>query len=181
MNTSSSRILAAVGLCAIAVIVSVGLSRPSHSAGGAVAVQVTNSPLPVTDAGSPAQQQYQTSASFTPQKSSEEFLQQITVPAGKRLVIQGVSLTIYNIASTDHPQVAIHTSVGGTQNDQIVALPTLLDAANGRADYVLPQQAVTFYADSNSYVTISVAGLSASDFTSSSVYGGITGYLVNVP
>ncbi len=178
MNISHGRIAAAlVGVATLGLFIT-SLAPRAQSAGGAVAVQVSGTAR-TSDIDNSARQPFQLSGAFS--TDSQSFVKSFTVPAGKCLVIKGISLNINFVNATDHAEIAVTTTAGGSTAIHTIGLPSLLDSGGGKADFVLPLTPVEIYADPGTTVVIQVAGLSATGAASGSAYGSVTGYQVSLP
>jgi hypothetical protein len=153
------------GLALLSLVAAVGLvsSRPAHTAGGPIAVNVANT-VPTVDVDNAARQPV--AINLLP---DTEHFGSFTVPAGKRLVIQQVSAIT---TSNTLQEVELNASVSGT--DSPLSLP--FTATGGGLQYA--GGPVTFYADPGTTVRIFLDGSNSSgDFAQVE----IVGYYVNVP
>ena len=193
----TSRLLAGFGTAVL--LAGVGLfasSRPAHTEGGPVPVVVSNAPLPVLnrDTDNAARQPFQTSAFFQTASGAikrglavpTRTLVEIPVPDGKRLVIQGVSITEASYLSGERPSATLATTADGR-----LAVHTLgYFAAGAGTSSALAYQPVTVYADAGSTVVIELLNttevfpkkrLKGAPASFSGPEGTVTGYLVDVP
>ena len=139
-------------------------------------VNVVNTPG-VRDADNPARQPFQAELFLTGISGSAGFLQVGQVPAGKRLVIENISVS--GVTPTGQRVfVGLITTLG----DFIARHPLLVHAQGtnetGEAEFVISQQ-VRLYADPGSNLTFYVK---RSSTTGQAVffYATISGYLVDV-
>jgi hypothetical protein len=96
-----------------------------------------------------------------------------SIPAGKRLVIESVSGTLYLPAGSFPVGAALHGTLG-TDYDQFLAPPTI--TLSGTGDILSLStfsQPVRFYTDTTPSIVFSVSG------SASSTYVTASGYLVN--
>jgi hypothetical protein len=100
----------------------------------------------------------------------------LTVPAGKRLVVQQVSAAI-GIPIGQLPSIALGGQLQG-QGSQVFALPVKLGQANQTTDQWLVSSPVLFYADLGSPVAITLGRNIGSGFAEASVT--ISGYLIDI-
>jgi len=129
-SSLGSRLLAGVGTLALLAAVGLFSSRPARTAGGPVPVTVANAPLAVTAADNPAKQPFQAFVPvYLPNGQNSATGPTIPVPAGKRLVIQVVSVwrsgtlapgtmqavTLYADSGTD---LMINVFRNGTSGDE---------------------------------------------------------------
>ena len=183
MNSLSSfapRLLAGFGTAAL--VAAVGLfasSRPAHTAGGPIPVTVANT-VPTTAADGPAKQPFQaTTLYIIPSNSSTghldtvDYIKDIVVPAGKRLVIQTVSV-YENNGEGQTLQAFIDPLINGSR--QQYALPPVPDSG---VVYPGVTQSMTLSADPGSTIIFEVFrhGSVNTNYVSLTVYG----YLVDVP
>jgi hypothetical protein len=170
-KTFAPRLLAGLGTAAL--VAGVGLfasSRPAHTAGGPIAVNVANLPLPTLPADlvaptQPFQMDLQPLSS-TSSRASQNF----TVPAHKRLVIEFVSAEVNEYPSGSGAYTYLETTAGGQDVTYYLA--------NTYESSARKTQVVRIYADPGTTVTVGANS-----------YGGngvgtdteISGYYVNVP
>ncbi len=175
MNLSSKtfapRLLAGFGTAAL--VAGVGLfasSRPAHTAGGPIAVNVANLPLPTTptDLAAPTQP-FQ--MDLQPSTDMASYISQsFTVPAHKRLVIEFVSSEVSEYPAGDGAYTYLKTTAGGQD--------VFYYFANTRESSARKTQLVRIYADPGTTVRVGA-----------NTYGGngvgtdteISGYYVDVP
>jgi hypothetical protein len=170
------RLLAVFGTAVLLAGISLAASRPVHSAGGPIAVDVANAPLPITTADDHDKQgvQYEVFIPVSAGGGSSNF--SYTVPAGKRLVIESVSASPNNFADNDHYSILCFTQ-GGLGNRSGSSYFTVVpDGSPFPAGSVHPHQ----YADAGSAVSIEVYRTESSGGTTS-LNVSVTGYLVDVP
>jgi hypothetical protein len=173
-KTFAPRLLAGFGT--LALVAAVGLfasSRPAHTAGGPIAVAVSNLPLPTTAADSPAKQPFEVqfflSQSGTPASQGGAPSIFYTVPAGKRLVIEYVNV-VSNIPNDpdDYSFVLITGSVS-----------TNFNVVPSGSPYSAASEKVLLYAEAGTPVSgyFQYSG----SYSSPQIYGTLSGYLVDVP
>ena len=172
LPTHTPRLLAAFG--ALTLLAAAGLvasSRPAHTAGGAVAVNVANLPLPTTGADNPANQPFQYDFQ-TDDDNQAQVSQAITVPAHKRLVIEYISSELNQYNPNVGGYVYLSTVAGG-YNNYYYLTGHIKDG--GRRN-----QSLRLYADPGSTVTI---GASSNDGVTKGIGTDteVSGYYVNVP
>ena len=100
--------------------------------------------------------------------------QTVSIPAGKRLVVQTVSAYRSGTISTQTVQIFINSSVGG--NYAAFSMPVFPATT---ASYVGAAQPMTFYADGGTQLLANAFRNGTSGAESETVT--ISGYLVNVP
>ena len=138
LSSFAPRLLAGFGTAAL--VGAVGLfasSRPAHTAGGPVPVAVSNLPLPTTPTDEAAPRQpFQARTEYVISNgdsfgslSTIDGSQNITVPTGKRLVIQTVSVYRNGALNGQRVQVYIEPTVNGNFAD--FALPSVPDDGTG--------------------------------------------------
>ena len=198
MNISfpfASRLLAGCGLAALLGAGLIASSRPAHTAGGPIPVAIDNLPLATVGMDNPALQPFQGTTFFRTLVSrnaktgvSSHTLVAFTVPNGKRLVIQGVSVTGFAYLAGEHPSVLLSTTAGGTTATQTLGY---FEPGDGTM-FDLPFKPVTVYADPGTTVTLTLLGagedlpvitkgLKDVPAGSTGPEGSVTGYLVDVP
>ena len=185
MNTVRSltpRLLAGFGTAAlIAALGLVAASRPAHTAGGPIAVTVANAPLAVTATDSPAQQPFTANVEITildgsnagTDNGNTTGTQTVLVPAGKRLIVQTISL--YRNGSTpagSTVQIFVNSAING-----IYSAYSLPPAPGSDATFSGSTQALTFQADSGTSLVVNAFRNEASGTESETVT--VSGYLVN--
>ena len=179
MNRSSDHFLAAV--CGLTLLGSIGLaaSRPARSisAGGPVPVQVVNStatPALTRDVDNGDRQPFQQPFTMNFGRGDTEILDNpvLSVPAGKRLVIETISVSRgFSARGTLNPTIS--NRLNGISIN--FALPPV--AANGANNPGI-MQPTRLYADGNQAVIIR-ADRSDATFPESDLVS-ISGYLVNL-
>ena len=169
LHTFAPRLLAGFGTAAL--VAGVGLfasSRPAHTAGGPISVNVANT-VQNHDADNPAQQPFQ----ILMQPSSDttaSVSQSFSVPAHKRLVLEFVSSEVNEYPSKGGAYSYLTTTAGG-QTVTYYFANTYESAAR-------KSQVVRLYADPGTDVTVGA-----------NTYGGngvgtdteLSGYYVDVP
>ena len=181
LKTLSPRLFAGVG--ALTLLAGVGLiaSRPAHSGGGPIAVNVANTPLAVTVAGDTAAKQpfvastvyrFQDTATLAKVDTADGFAG-IPVPAGKRLIVQTVGVTADGGSGHSRFQASIAATVNG--QDEYFPLPIVSDFG-------------VLYAGTTQAVDLSVDGSSigfrirrANPVDTQYIQVAVYGYLVDMP
>jgi hypothetical protein len=190
-NLSSKLLFGAVLLttasCAYAQILGLGgpvpvtvTNTPSVSIANTPSVTVTNTmPIMVRDFGQP----FAAHCASSNVAGSSPTCALATVPAGKVLVIEMVTVELYTGATEPSPQALLVVQTNGANVGHFLDITT--QAPNPKAAY--PQELlangtfpVRFYADSNSAVVLQLQGL---DYAGLVVgfYGTLSGYLTNAP
>lgn len=150
---------------------------------GANTVEVSNSsssPLYVRDVDNPAQQPFQREldAHFSPGSSSAS--DSLTVPAGKRLVIEFAAETV-NLPAGQHMWVRIQTTANGSTN-QFTLTPSFLCACGAdSSDFLAGNQELHLYADPGTTVSIVANLLVSTANTNTGADVVMSGHYVNVP
>lgn len=184
MKSSASfapRLLAGFGAAALLGAVCLVSSRPAHTAGGPIAVNVANTPLAVTVAGDSAAKQpfvagtvyrFQDTDTFAGVDTTDGFAA-IPVPAGKRLIVQTVGVTAGGGDGSSSFQASIAATVSGKGN--YFPLPIISDFG---IPFAGTTQAVALSVD-DPFVRFSLvrANPAGTQFVRVAVYG----YLVNAP
>jgi hypothetical protein len=187
LHTYAPRLLAGFGTAAL--VAAVGLfasSRPAHTAGGPIPVSIANVPLPTTPTDEAAPRQpFVASTLYTISDGNNyggidtaDGYKDITVPVGKRLVVQTVSLFRYNSdfspPSSGNVRAFIFLDSGGGTG--FFALPISSDDGT---EYPGVTQAMTLYCKGGSKVSFTLhrAGTSGTEYAEFTV----SGYLVNTP
>ena len=174
-SSLGSRLLAGVGTLALLAAVGLFSSRPARTAGGPVPVTVANAPLAVTAADNPAKQPFQAFVPvYLPNRQNSATGPTIPVPAGKRLVIQMVSVWR---SGTLAPGEGVRAYVGCTVKSSLIFYPLPFVPTDGT---VAPgtMQAVTLYADSGTDLMINVFRNGTSGDEAD--FASVTGYLVDM-
>ena len=150
---------------------------------GPTNVSVSNSPgspLYVRDVDNPAQQPFQREldAHFTPGSSSAT--DSLTVPAGKRLVIEFASETV-NLPTGQHMWLRIQTTANGSTN-QFTLMPSLVCPCGAdSSDFLAGNQQVRLYADPGTTVSIVANLLLSTANTNTGADVVMSGHYVNIP
>ena len=185
--TFAPRLLAGFGTAAL--VAAVGLfasSRPAHTAGGPIPVMVSNAPLHVTDSEA-ARTPFQTQLALFVDVGAVlpiayAYENNFTVPAGKRLVLQGLTAR-FNFSQNEHPVITLTTVAGGSSGFHEFTAPVsaatpLLGSTSNPNPPVLPEQPLTVYADAGSTVRVYVDNIPSHDFAGAATVT-LTGYLVD--
>jgi hypothetical protein len=148
-------------------------------------VIVTNTPLPVSgtvfvrDVDNPARQPFQIGFPFTMNSGTEQVFQSITVPDGKRLVIEYVSMGSGSVPVGQHLFIILRTFVGGVGAFHYVAVtPQGRLAPPNVADTFVASQPMRVYADPGTTVTIQMQR--DSGYAACGPNLTVSGYLVDV-
>lgn len=104
MNTFRSQLLGSATLLLLVLILSVTWTHRAHSAGGAVAVQVSNTPLPTSDLALSGAQAYQTFVTIPIADNLNYNSGSLTVPTGKRFIVEDV--TVYRVPTSSNTLTA---------------------------------------------------------------------------
>lgn len=152
-----------------ALVAVVGLfasSRPAHTAGGPIPVNIANTPLATTAADSPAKQSVHVQEILSQSGTFSIFY---TVPAGKRLVIEYINL--FSNVPSDPDLYTLALQTGG--------MITVFSLVPNGSPYVGASQKVVLYAEDSSPVT----GFFQYNGSNSApqIYVTLSGYLVDVP
>lgn len=173
-----------VGGMLAGVVAAVILARPepAYAPPPAQNVNVVNTPLPV-EVTNPAPQSVQHKCVCVIPNLSQITTDTVTVPSGRRLVIEFVSVRAY-LPTGQTPEVQIFTGTGGfpsgttTSFGHWIALP-VTPIPSGPDDFYHASQPVQLYADPGSSVTIHVARFQSSGTAVFEV--GFSGHLVTLP
>jgi hypothetical protein len=148
-----------------------------------VPAKITNTTLPTVASDNPAFQPFQASIYVSIANGSNSGgdngnvspgTQTVLIPAGKRLVVQTVSMYRQGTIATQTVQIFINSSFGGTYT--AFALPVV---GGTTASYVGAAQPMTFYADGGTELLANVFRSGTTGAESETVT--ISGYLVNLP
>jgi hypothetical protein len=145
-------------------------------------VNVVNTPLPVEVTNTPAAEPVQHKCVCVISGGSATTTDTVTVPSGRRLVIEFVSVrALVPIGQT--PEVQIFTGTGGlpsgtTSMGHSIALP-VTPVPGGSVDVYHASQPVRLYADPGSGVTIHVARFQTTGTATFEVT--FSGHLVTLP
>ena len=185
MNLSSRTLrgaAAALGVAVCASALTLAASRPAQTAGGPIPVTVAAA-VPLRDADNAARQPFQASVVYVLGVGTNEGVvdtaggySDIAVPAGKRLVIQTVSTSVFNPVVGNVLQGTIQPTAGAVLGSY--ALPAV--TANG-TPFPGVTQSLTLYADPSTPITFSATRKSGFTSTIDRVTFQVSGYLVNVP
>jgi hypothetical protein len=153
------------------------------SLAGTPSVQITNpanSPLPVRDVENPAKQSFQRELDPLIPAGSFTASDSLTVPMGKRFVIEFAS------ASIDTPQntkmwVRIQTTTSGSTISHSLVPELLGNFGAAGSDFYLTAQPLKVYADAGTQVTVVASVLGGVANTNSGASVSLSGYLVDVP
>ena len=166
-----------------------GNNQPSGQAGGTGTsnVVVTNSPaqpVPVKEQNNPAFQPFQWQGQPTVALGNSDTITTFTVPAGKRLVIEGISAQVYvsGAVTGEVPRLILGTNAAGVWANTFT--PMTYVGNSGPSPSYAVSQPLRMYADPGS--TVDVELRRSTDLNGN--YTGIlistitvTGYFVNVP
>ena len=144
----------------------------------------TANPLPVRDADNPARQPFQAHGSNTFVDGGRVIsaVTITTVPAGKRLIIEHVSVFGVMLAGQKMIETAITTRLQNSNSGQPLPHDLTINAqgSNGFRDYFVASQDMRWYADAGT----DVVGFAERDNTAGGggdVQFAISGYFVDVP
>ena len=170
-----------------AVAYSQGNGQPSGQAGaqsGTSNVVVTNTPaqpVPMRDMDNPAKQPFHFTSGITTNIAFANV--NVPVPAGKRLVIEQISVEVSLFGSPGSlPSAAVRATTGGVDASAWVPM-TYVGIGDNGANYFAMHQ-VRLYADGGTNAVLSLfKSRDLSNLYSGTVAGyiSITGYLVNIP
>ena len=182
IQTLTPRFLAGFGTLALLAGVGLFASRPAHTAGGPIPVSVANT-VQNHDADNPALQPFTVNISIHipagqdqgTDNGSTVGTQAFSIPAGKRLVAQTVSM--YRSSSSpvgSTVQVFVNTNVGSKYSAYSLPAVPLTGAF-----FPGTTQALTFQADGGSLGVVNGFrnGTAGDDYDTVTV----SGYLVNIP
>jgi hypothetical protein len=162
------------GLTLLTLLIGVGLfasSRPAHTAGGPIPVNIANVPLPTTPTTLAAPTQPFQHAFEMLTLSAASVSESITVPLHKRLVIEYISANL-NVVPNSGGTIYLQTTAGG-ESVYYFLTDTIYDS-NKR------NQSVRIYADPGTTVTVeAVTGDSKIAFLGANTE--VSGYYVDVP
>ena len=155
----------AVAVCASAL--TLAASRPAHTAGGPIPVNVANT-VPTTDLDSPDQQPFQytlSPSSITSNSATDSY----TVPAGKRVVIDYYSAQLTQYPAGGYGYLYLITTVGGNTSYYKILPP--------QSTTVPTNQLTKIYADPGTAISALVVQSSGS---SSGANVNLSGHYVTV-
>jgi hypothetical protein len=172
LHSFAPRLLAGFGTAAL--VIAVGLfasSRPAHTAGGPIPVNIANVPLPTTPTALAAPTQPFQHTFQIVSGGSARISESITVPLHKRLVIEYVSASLNELPAAGG-SIDLQTTAGGEQ-----VYYYLTDTIQ---DFNKRNQSVRIYADPGTTVTVEAV---SGDFQPANVGTDteISGYYVDVP
>lgn len=162
------RLLAGFGAAALLGAVCLVSSRPAHTAGGPIAVNVANTPISTAAADDPAKQPFQATR-FVENNSVGVFFS--PVPVGKRLVIESIN-TFSNIRDDSHSHTLYlgpNGTVDGFQE---------FDISVTAAPYHAITQKILSYTDAGQAPEVIVA---TDDNSAPKIYVTLCGHFVDVP
>ncbi|MGA7913913.1 MAG: hypothetical protein WCA00_01660 [Candidatus Acidiferrales bacterium] len=167
--------LSALGGIFLAALLLVALAPRAARGVAAALVQVANTsanPVPTSDVA-PKQPFQSACTGYTPTSDSETACD-FSVPAGKRLVVQSVGISIVSAPGGRVVTAQLITTVSGNEVSFPVAVPYA--ASLPGADYSTSSLALHMYADSDLVCFVAFNTASASSATCN-----VSGYLVDVP
>lgn len=140
------------GLGGLALLAGIGLfaSKPAHSAGGPIAVTVTNAPLAVTNVDSAHEVVGHTITLSSPSAGATLSGGLFIVPAGKRLVIEHLSSSTNVQSDANGYNIEVDTTQGGAR------VATYFNEVPDAAPYSAASQSVRLYADPGTNVLVAV-------------------------
>ncbi len=146
-------------------------------------VQVSNafnSPLPVRDVDNPARQPFQRELDPLIPAGSFTASDSLTVPAGKRLVIEFASATI-NTTSGTKMWVRIQTTTSGSTNAHTLVPELQGPFSADNSDFFVAAQPMKVFADPATQVIVITSVLGGVANSNSGAAVVMSGYLVDVP
>lgn len=158
------------GFGTLTLLAGIGLisSRPAHTAGGPIAVNVANTPLPMIAADDPAKQPFQVVVLLT--KNGDLTAISTQVPAGKRLVVEAVS--IFSDIGGDPDGHAVLLYPDATHAYHIISVPPTT------APYLGISEKTLIYVEAGD--TLQATCQTTSD-TAPVLYLTVSGHYVNLP
>ena len=163
-----SRLLAGFGALALLGGIGLASTRPAHTAGGPIAVNVANTPLTTTATDDPAKQPFQVTKLISNNSSSVDFA---TVPSAKRLVIE--SATAFSNLFNDTHNHTVSVLFTGS-NDAFQEIDLLVNGS----PYPAVTEKVLLYAEAGETTEVFVQ---TSGNSTPAIYVTLTGHYVNVP
>jgi len=174
-KTLTPRLFAGLGTLTLLGGIGLAASRPAHTAGGPIAVNVANTPLPTTDT---------TLAGRTPfsKRLDLTFVYGYTrgtyvVPAGKRLVLTYVSADA-SVAIGTNVLLGLSTVNDGAEVE--AHLPTTAQGEYLGKDVFATSAPMTVYADPGSTVTFAALQAEGGAGETGGLVVSLYGYLENV-
>jgi len=167
-KTLTPRLFAGIGTLTLLGGIGLAASRPAHTAGGPIAVNIANTPISTSAADDPAKQPFQATR-FIENNSVGVFFP--PVPAGKRLVIESIN-TFSNIRDDSHSHTLYlgpNGTVDGFQE---------FDISVTAAPYHAVTQKILSYTEAGQTPEVIVA---TDDNSVPKIYVTLCGHFVDVP
>jgi len=167
-KTLTPRLFAGIGTLTLLGGIGLAASRPAHTAGGPIAVNIANTPISTAAADDPAKQPFQATR-FIENNSVGVFFP--PVPAGKRLVIESIN-TFSNIRDDSHSHTLYlgpNGTVDGFQE---------FDISVTAAPYHAVTQKILSYTEAGQTPEVIVA---TDDNSVPKIYVTLCGHFVDVP
>jgi len=167
-KTLTPRLFAGIGTLTLLGGIGLAASRPAHTAGGPIAVNIANTPISTAAADDPAKQPFQATR-FIENNSVGVFFP--PVPAGKRLVIESIN-TFSNIRDDSHSHTLYlgpNGTVDGFQE---------FDISVTAAPYHAVTQKILSYTEAGQTPEVVVA---TDDNSVPLIYVTLCGHFVDVP
>ena len=167
-KTLTPRLFAGLGTLTLLGGIGLAASRPAHTAGGPIAVNIANTPISTSAADDPAKQPFQATR-FIENNSVGVFFP--PVPAGKRLVIESIN-TFSNIRDDSHSHTLYlgpNGTVDGFQE---------FDISVTAAPYHAVTQKILSYTEAGQTPEVVVA---TDDNSVPLIYVTLCGHFVDVP
>ena len=167
-KTLTPRLFAGLGTLTLLGGIGLAASRPAHTAGGPIAVNIANTPISTSAADDPAKQPFQATR-FIENNSVGVFFP--PVPAGKRLVIESIN-TFSNIRDDSHSHTLYlgpNGTVDGFQE---------FDISVTAAPYHAVTQKILSYTEAGQTPEVIVA---TDDNSVPKIYVTLCGHFVDVP
>jgi len=167
-KTLTPRLFAGIGTLTLLGGIGLAASRPAHTAGGPIAVNIANTPISTSAADDPAKQPFQATR-FIENNSVGVFFP--PVPAGKRLVIESIN-TFSNIRDDSHSHTLYlgpNGTVDGFQE---------FDISVTAAPYHAVTQKILSYTEAGQTPEVVVA---TDDNSVPLIYVTLCGHFVDVP
>lgn len=179
-------VFATVGAVSLLATFAVGIGVRKAEAGGFMPVQIVNPaqlPALTRDVDRPEREPFQASASFQfPANASNNCQALAFVPAGKRLVVENISGSIYVGGwGGQQPDVFSRLWVAGQKSSQHFLVPTNSSYVIQGITYSLTNfgQSTRLYFDAED--TVSFCGWRTTTVTNQYGDASISGYLVDMP
>jgi len=155
----------------------------SVSLNGSPTVQLNNSPtnpLSVRDVNNPDMQPFQRELDALIPPGQFTATDSLTVPAGKRLVIDFASETV-NVPTGQHMWVRIRTTTNGSTNEFTLTPSVVCLCGADNSDFLAGNQPLHLYADPGTTVSVVVNMFLTPANTNSGADVVMSGHYINVP